>query len=462
MTARRTRRAFLGAVAAPALVGVGRAGRAGWAASTARAGDDAFRPSVHGFGFRNWSTAVPTFPEHVHESVAEEDVRRGVGREWRGALEGALALDASGLSSAVIDAIAKQVYVSLNQRSATNGHCYGMTFVAQRYFERPEEVPFGRATASELTHPAEPVEDPSVAPVGREVDYFQNRQFLDPYAWLGRRVMAYPAWIDYGAQLSVLRSVVEAYGTAGVTLLDTATGASHQILVHDVRDGPSGFSLAFYDPNRPAAEYENAPPARIDLDRTDDGYVVRPYGRGFDAFVYNRYDRAIAARGDTDPLEHVDGSAVHVRRRLTSLALFLVDSPAVHLAVLGPDGRPVRRDRSPFMDRRHTEYHSMRYRYGPPPGRYRVVLTGEAATEYALLVKVASPDGEVVATEVTDSIGAGEVHAYTATVPESGTSGTLERDRDGAVPHWLLGGAGIAVGAAGAVYAFRRRGRPGE
>jgi hypothetical protein len=115
------RRSVLGLLAAgPLAAGVARAGRA------SRNGDarpDAFDPNVHGFGFPNWSTAVPTFPDHDHDAISETQIQRTIRRRWRDPMDRLLDADVGALPDALIDTIAKQLYVTANQFSGTNGHC---------------------------------------------------------------------------------------------------------------------------------------------------------------------------------------------------------------------------------------------------------------------------------------------------------------------------------------------------
>lgn len=468
-----SRRRFLGALVVPAsagFLGAPRVGRRRRSRSVSRrstgsagaAEPGGFDPGVHGFGFHNWSTANPTYPEHDHDTVTEDQVRRSLPRRWEAYVEGALGFELSDVPSALFDVIAKQVYVAVNQRAATNGHCYGMVFTAQQYFERPESIPLDRWLASEFSNPADPVDDPSVAPVGREIDLFQNSQFLDFHAWVGRRALLKPDWIDYDAQLRNVLAVVDAHGTAGVTLFRSDESTSHQVLVYGYRTTSDRTSLSVYDPNRPASQYRSGDVVRtIEVDTSGERPVVEPYGtKEYDGFVFNRYDRIIAARRSAEPLGAIDRAREAIHHLLFDVALFLVDAD-VGLTVVGPDGRPLTRLVSPLIDRRSTEYRRMRVRYGADPGRYRVVVTGSRPTEYTLYASAASLDGERLSDRSTASIDAGEVHEYVATVPTSAADdGDLERRSVGGPS--ITTGAGLVVGAAGiaaGVYALCRRGR---
>lgn len=431
-----------------------------------------FDPTVHALGFRNWSSADPTFPEHDHSQVSEEEVRRTIKRDWKDPLESVFDVSVNGLPSVLINTIAEQIYVTANQLAATNGHCYGMVFTAQQYFERPDTMPFDTDTASEISHPETPVENPDSGPVADEIDLYQTSQALNLYSWFGRRNLLTPQWIDYDRQLAHLTAVVDDSGTAGITIFDPATKLAHQVLVYDYERVTDGVQLYTYDPNFAAAFYErkqSRTATSIFVDTSGQRPRMEPYKTGFQGpgyetfagfseFVYNRWDRII--RSQSDPSRHLGtgASTADLRKRLLALTVFKVDTGDVSLAVAGPNGDPVSRIQSRSMDRRRTECHAMRYRYGAPAGDYHVAITGQRDTEYTLETTAADTNGELLASTVTTSIEAGQTHAYTVTVPESpgGDSG-VERGGDG-IPEWLkLGAAALAGGVAGAGLTTRRR-----
>jgi len=475
MRSRATRRGFLGGAATVSLTAVGAAGARG---ARSRASDrdargrtadreargrpaDAdrggFDPAVHGFGFRNWSTSEPAFPEHDHDAVDEEQVRRVLGRRWREPVRAGAGVNVRDLPGALLDGIARQLYVSVNQQSATDGHCYGMVFAAQQYYEQPDTLGSGRSAASDLAHPEAPVGGDS-PPVSREIDLYQLTQFLNVHAWLGRRAMVNPDWIDYRRQLDRVTSVVDAFDTAGVTLFDRDDRRAHQVLVYDYRREPDRTRLFVYDPNYPARRYERVDePLAVDVDTGGDRPTVRTYTDRYGEFVYNRRDRIVAAQTGPGPGSLLAEDPDRLREGAFRLALFVVDSPGVSLTVVGPDDRPLGRDTATHMDRGRSAYARMRYRYGFAPGTYRVRVAGRRATEYTLEALVADDETRLDAA-ASESVGPGEVHRYTATVPDDGT-GSLERVSSGP-PAWLaaLGGAGLGTGVTGGYAYLRRRG----
>ncbi|XVH30504.1 hypothetical protein ACNS7O_08830 [Haloferacaceae archaeon DSL9] len=437
-----TRRAVLRAL--PGVV----AGSAGVSARSARASetDTAFDPTVHAFDFQNWSTTASRYPEHNHESITEEQVRRAIKGRWADAFEATVGVDPGRISDALFDAIARQVYVSANQFSATNGHCYGMIFAAQAYYEHPERIPFGRETASEFTHPAEPLDDPA-EPIGEEIDLFQTIQILDPNAWLGRRAIARPDRIDVAREVETVLAVVDRFGTAGITLVDDDTRLSHQVLVYGYERSSSMIRLFVYDPNRPASWYAEGHTPTVDINHRGDTETMESYGR-YRTVLYNRRDRqtAVAAGApETISSETVPKATVEDTFRFV---LFLVDSPAVQLATIGPEKRAISRDLSPFMNVDATEYHTMSYRYGAPTGEYRVAVTAAEETTYQLVAKAASTDGELLERTIDATIEEGEIHGYLATLPATGEGGSIERIT-GAVD-WRHVAAGLGATAVGA------------
>lgn len=448
-----TRRRLL--TASLSLAAGGLAGRSAGRRSVGR-DPEGFDPAVHGFGFRNWSTRESAYPDHDHGAVDEDQARRALGRRWREPVRAGAGVDVRDLPGALLDAVAKQIYVSVNQQSATNGHCYGMVFAAQQYYENPDSLRSGRETAADVTHPEESAGDDS--PVSREIDIYQFTQFLNVHAWLGRRAMVAPDWISYGAQLDRLASVVDEFGTAGITLFDSADRRAHQVLVYDYRREPDRTRLFVHDPNYPARRYERADaPLAVDVDTAGDRPTVRRYNDRYDGFVFNRRDRILAAQTASGPGSLLADDPGRLRDVAFRLALFLVDPPDVSLTVVGPDDRPLGRDTATYMDRGRSAYARMRYRYGFAPGTYRVRVVGRRATDYTLEALVADDEPRLDAA-ASRSIRAGEVHRYAAAVPDDGT-GSLERDSSGA-PSWLaaLGGAGVGTGVAGGYAYLRRRG----
>lgn len=420
---------------------------------------DDFHPAQNGFGFRNW-TSEDTFADIALPEIPEETIADTVREEWREPVRVSFGLSIESFPDLLISVISRQIYTSVNQLSGTNGHCYGMVFAAQRYFEDPGTIPLDREIASDITHPAEPIDDPDHNPILDEIEWFHQRQFTDFHSWLGRRAAFRPDWIDYEEQLTDLTAVLDDFGTAGISLIDTSDYAQHQVLVYDYEESAAQTILYAYDPNRAAHRYRSESGlSRIVVDWTSDRASIVPYGRGYNHFVFNRFDRIVRVRAEeAGALDRFTAGVDEIRSVLFTVTLFLLASPTVSIVVVGPDGRPLVRDTATYMDTTNTEYDDIRYRYGAEPGVYRVALLGEDDGPYTLEAVAASIDGELLEERVTGDIGAGDVHRYEVTVPEEpADGGTIERvgSGDRNLSTWLAaaGGAG-AVLAAGAGYRY--------
>jgi hypothetical protein len=435
---------------------------------------DAFDPVRHAFGFRNWSTADPYFPSHDHDRVSRAEIERTMGRRWSGVTRRLFGVPFAALPDPLVSAVAEQLYVSANQFAAANGHCYGMTYAAQRYYERPDAVPLGREHASRFGHPEAPSRDDSRDPVSQDVDVYQTAQLLDPYAWIGRRDLLSPRRIDYGRHLAAVRAAVDAFGTASVSLLNSTTYAAHEVLAYDYADEGAATRLYLYDPNFGAGFYRSprrrerlsllvAPGRDPPIDRytAGTGRDPRSGGTGYDTFVYNRWERLIAARNGPDEHPAAERPDARLREQLLGVLGITTDAPGVALRAVGPDGRPVGRIRSGHMDRSRTDVHAIRSRYGPDPGTYRLVAGAAAATDYTLAAVVADRSGERLDATESRSLAAGRSHEYRLTIPEGDADATLERAGTLAgLPDWTPVAAGVAAGAAVAALGvgYARRG----
>ncbi|MFC4357653.1 hypothetical protein ACFO0N_06785 [Halobium salinum] len=452
----------VGVASGGAVLGRSRASRRGRRGVTET---DSFDPERHGFGFRNWSSSDPYFPTHDHERVSETEIRRALGRTWGGVTRRLFGLPLASLPSPLVSAIAGQLYVSANQFAAANGHCYGMTYAAQRYFERPEQVPLDRESASEFRHPEAPAGDPERDPVAQDVDVFQTSQLLDPYAWVGRRDLLNPHRIDYRAHLDAVTAAVDTFGSASISLMNSATYVAHEVLVYDYAREGSATRLSVYDPNFGARFYADDwwrgrlslrvdPDADAPVERYTAGVRRDPREgiSGYDTFVYNRWERLIAARNGPDEHPARERGQSRLRDQLLGVLTVTLDAAEAVLHVVDPDDAPVSRVRSEHMDRSRTDTHAMRSRYGPDPGTYRLLVSSGTATDYTLGATLADRSGGRLDASRSRSLDAGEHHEYRLTVPEGEADATLERAgvRSG-LPDWATLAAGGAVaGAVGA------------
>lgn len=443
-----TRRRALLRTAAAAGALVGTAG----ASQTDHSARGEFVPSEHGYGFRNWGTVDKYFEDPPTPS--RQSIRERIRTGWRDRLRADLSVDPAQFPGRLVEAMATQLRTAVVQQAGTNGHCYGMVLTAQRYFEEPSAIPVEKQVASEIETPVEPVEQPS-APVYDEIVRRQADQYLRPRSWLGRRAVLAPERIDTAQLLRDVRAVVEAVGTATLTIMDGSL-FTHQVLAYGVESVGAGVRIPIYDPNRPAAVYDGRRPA-LRFEPDGDGLSMRPYGKYTHA-LFNQYDQIGRAtdRNGATPLDHQTAGEQTVRESLFPLALVAVDTDDVGLVVTAPDGSRVDRVRATHMDRDPGGTDRLRSLYGALPGTYRIDVLGDTGTTYELTTTVVGLDGTAVDATETGSLDAGESHEYELTVTDD--DGTVGRAGGRS---WPLVAGGVAGGlAVGALThrAVRRRG----
>ncbi|WP_220173661.1 hypothetical protein, partial [Halopelagius longus] len=363
----------------------------------------------------NWAGGDrDAYPGHDHRAVSNQAVKERIRNDWRGDFADLFGVGVGELPPSLVDLISSQIRVGVAQLASTNGHCYGMIFTAQELFERPESLPADADAAADLHSPEVTLSDGETT-VGRRIDRYQSSQILDVYAWLGRRRMLTPAKIDYTAEMSALTACVDAFGTATVTLVDTETRLSHQVLVYDYEETGGGVELRLYDPNVPAQGYRKGRRRTLSVRPTEEFPVVgHPT---YDALVFNRWDRAIRAGASVTAPRRADDEA-DFGHLLDCAVRFSVDSADVAFTAVGPDGDPVGRTHGAFTDRTRSDVHATRYRYGASHGTYRLSVVGRRATAYELRAQVAGTDGGALDRTVSGRVGAGDVHEYVVRVPE--------------------------------------------
>jgi len=406
-----------------------------------------FRPAEHGYGFRNWGPRTQYF-ETPQPSPADA-VRDTIRKQWQAQAEAVLGLDTMQFPEAVVDLISAQLRTGLSQQAGTNGHCYGMVLTAQEYYERPETMPIDRRVASEITHPTAPVDSPD-APVYTRIVERQASQYLRFRAWLGRRALFKPDWIDLEQVVSDIESRVAGAGTASLILYNESN-FTHQVLAYGFEDDGDTITIPVYDPNRPAEAYKQDPLA-LRLTRENGSLSMTPY-KGYTGVLFNRYDQIEQWRDReaASPLNHWTVGLERVLEALFPAALVLTDTDAVNLTTCGADDSEVARQRGTFMDRTRGPYARVRSLYGRAPESCTVTVSGAEPADYELTTLVADRDGSVVESARTASIDAGENHRYNI----EGQRGRLqraERSWDGAA---LASGASVTSGTAAGALGYR-------
>ncbi|KYH27777.1 hypothetical protein HAPAU_04450 [Halalkalicoccus paucihalophilus] len=426
-----TRRSVLAAVsvAATAITPELGGSKTGSVGSTA---DRTFDPTRHGFGFYNWRVREGPYPGTVPDTVDDG---------WRESFENVFDRPISEFPGGFVDGFSRHAREGLLEAVRTNGYCYGMVFAAQRYFERPETIPGGFDTASEIAHPNAP-QSIEETPILDDLVEYQTAQYVDFHAWLGRYALLDASLIDYDSQLADLLAAVDAFGTAAITLFSEESVRSHQVLVYDYERHPDRIVLLAYNPNYTAETYAEFT-YTVEIDTSGETPVPQPveYGAGYDQFVHNEYDRLIRARRDpSGPLR----GGKSLSERVFGTTLFVAADPAVETVVVDQTGRRLERTTGP---------EPLHYRYGVSDGTYRIALTGRGASEYALDVYVGDRYHGFLDETIEGTIAAGETERYAVTIDDGSAALTTG-----------VGGT-AALGAIGASYAVergraRRRDRP--
>lgn len=240
---------------------------------TADASQDEFDPTVHGFGFRNWSgtTGTGADGEEFSYEPAEltlEEVREEITENWETAL-----------SSAQEAILTRIVYSWIGGNAATNGHCYGMVLAAEAYFREPDELPASVDSASEIPRPTDDYDD-----VGDRIRRLQSAQLLrlEPY-WFGFLGLRW-GLADHDTSLAQLTDAIDATGTAGVSLDGEAN--AHQVLAHDYERTVNVTRVKLYDPTFAAVEHDGDDGPWI-LSVEHDTGEVREMREGYDEFLYH-------------------------------------------------------------------------------------------------------------------------------------------------------------------------------
>lgn len=241
--------------------------------SGGNAGTGEFDPTRHGFGFSNWDGTTGTSgngAEFIYEpgEVTRGEVRRAIENSW-----------STAFSEAKKRLMTRVVYSWIGGNAATNGHCYGMSFAADAYYQNTSELPPGVDTASEIPHPTG-----AYSAVGDRIRRLQTSQLLraEPYwfALLGLR------WglADHGESLQLLTEAIDATGTGGLAIDGEANG--HQVLAHGYERTNGVTTVSIYDPTYEAAAHED-PDAiwRLSVDR-ESGEITE-IEEGYDTFLYH-------------------------------------------------------------------------------------------------------------------------------------------------------------------------------
>ncbi len=210
-------------------------------------GQNSFDPEVHGFGFPNWggtdgcrtevtpttrsrSCNSETFSLPFDNPLTLTEARDYVNRSY------------SSLAPAIREIQARLLYQFVARQTVTDGHCYGMVFAAQQYFQTPEALPAGADTASDAPRPTGPFES-----IGRQIRAYHTSQGIsgEVYQFLWGSKLGV---VDLHNSKQVLMKTLDQQPTVPVAL-DSSTAGAHQLLVYDYSQANDSTTFDVYDPN---------------------------------------------------------------------------------------------------------------------------------------------------------------------------------------------------------------------
>ncbi len=323
---------------------------------------DDFDPAVHGFGFSNWAgdTGADADGEQFNYEpvdVTKEEVQRAIENSWTTAL-----------SRARESLMTRIVYSWIGGNAATNGHCYGMAFSAEEYFETQSELPHGVDAASEIPRPTD-----RYGGVGDRVRKFQTSQILraEPFwfAFLGFR------WglADQRESLDQLTNAIDATGSAGLAL--NGEGNAHQVLAYGYERTDDVTDVSIYDPNYQATDHIDSDDVwMLSVDR-ESGDVLE-IGDGYDEFLYHHPEM------DLSVADRLIGGRDHVLNKLSD-AVFLGLESGGTLNIDAVEDALVDRPAAEYADSNGAPYADAAVVLGSLE-EFEISIDGEAGTEYSL------------------------------------------------------------------------------
>ncbi len=360
-------------------------------------GTDAFEPVRHGFGFSNWEGDSGTDGdgaefEYEPGDVSQEDVQTAIDESWTTAL-----------SEAQKTIMTRIVYSWIGGNAATNGHCYGMTFSADEYFQDPPDLPAGVESASEIERPTGQFDD-----VGDRIRRLQTSQLLraEPYwfALLGLR------WglANHRESLRLVTEAIDETGTAGLALDGEAN--PHQVLGHGYERRGDVTDVFIYDPAYRAEEHRN--PAEIwTLSVERESGDIRAIEDGYDSFLYHDPEM------DATVLDDLIDGRDRVLDELSD-AIFLGLEATGGLEIDGPDDVLVDRPDAEYASPERAPYNDSVLVLGSLD-ELELSVAGEDGEEFSLDV-LGLRDGDLVLDEAVSDVLDGVSPNLQFTVDDAG------------------------------------------
>lgn len=421
---------------------------------TVTEGAAGFDPTIHGFGFENWSgfdtLSYTQIVARTDDLIQSEITGLGIG-----------IADNPGFK------LGLSLLLEQGMEGWANGHCLGMVTTATDYYDGdiPDLAGYdpGVETAVDIELPdgTDSIEDASsLDPVETDIDNAQADQLFDT-AYVLRYVAATTAADMDGVSVdddAVLRAIDDqtsngTYPELGLT--DTLL-SGHAVLAYDVEgeiDEDDNVQVAIYDPNRSGDSHQTPddpsgpyPGITFFKDPVSGDYQFGGYD-GWDENIYVSPD----VETDYDFFvneESVDGFATALERGLSDyLAVGVTggsqgaaspssgagaDEHGVEVSVTTADGAELVPADVPAGDLRAAFGYDLVYaQFGSTASEYEVEVSADEDATYTVEVKGSKSDGGVIDDSVTGTISGGETRTFGATLPdEEGEEGDISSGPD--------------------------------
>ena len=430
---------------------------------------EGFDPTIHGFGFDNWS-ASDTWEvdgdvlEHDHDEVSQNEVEQAVDDVWTPRLGGSLK-----------EVFTEWLYRGMRQQFLSNGHCYGMVHAAYEYYNDPSSLPTDVDQANELPYP---VGDYSA--VGDLIDYYQGSQAFDSASSSSvfnvLRSSVRSEEIDHEDEFEAAIAAIDEHGAVGIALSDTDVNSHHAVLAYNYDDD----ALFVYDPNQPAETYINDRRAyRVELNADESVYIKDNSPSRYDSFVA---ETDMTREVGTIPLYTAatlsaiaipTGQAVSVGASFADVAADVADSVVgVFAGLNSPAQLSVDRDvehstalgTAEFADPEAGEYADVTAVIAARDAEPEISVVGDGDGTYALDI-ISATEEHLVETTKDGDISSDTTIDYTINteaetieIEESGSThleGAEGEEDSDSIPGVGVGGA--LAGLSGAAYLLQRR-----
>ena len=396
---------------------------------------EAFDPEIHGFAFPNWkgSTGIDADGEeftYEPEDVTLEAVQEAMEQSWTSTLE-----------TAHQKFMERIVYSWIGGGVATNGHCYGMVFAADGYFQHPSDLPSTVDVASEIPRPTDEYDE-----VGNRIRRLQSSQLLraEPY-WFGLLGLRW-GLADHRESLHQLTDAIDETGTAGIAL--DGEKNPHQVLAHGYEHDGDVTHVFIYDPRDESHQHTDPEDVWLLSVDPETGDVLE-IADGYETFLYHDPEM------DRSMVDRQIGGLDRVRDRLSN-ALFLGLETAGELEIDLPEDVQIDRPAAEFAAPEMRSYADAVIVLDPPDS-FEIGIAVDGADSYSVET-LGLRDGEIVLEDTVSGqlnevgvrleFAVDEAAEYGVEVVDAVESETGEsRDRiDWIEENWWLPAVGGALG----------------